>query len=245
MKIQILFLFLLTAAVAAGAAGAGRPSPKGACLVCHKLKTPNLYADWHSSAHAKNGVTCLDCHEARASEPDSYAHGGATISLFVTPKDCAGCHEVETSQYARSGHAGAAVDLESIDPGLRANYGEPGSCSKCHGGHARRDPDRPIGQPVVPRPEHGVGRLNQDGSLGACTPCHAEHRFARDVARKDSTCTACHGEEHRPRHEGAILAAGGRRAGVPPLDSQVACASCHMSVGRGRPVSHLIQRKGL
>jgi len=41
-------------------------------------------------------------------------------------------------------------------------------------------------------PNHGVGRLNPDGSKGACTPCHARHHFSIVMARKLHTCSECH-----------------------------------------------------
>jgi hypothetical protein len=41
-------------------------------------------------------------------------------------------------------------------------------------------------------PNQGVGRINPDGSKGACTSCHARHQFAIEVARKPATCSQCH-----------------------------------------------------
>ena len=240
MKSGILMLVLI---LAAATIGAERPPAKGACLVCHRLRTPGLYADWLGSAHARNGVTCLDCHEALASDPDAFRHGGADISLFVTPRDCSGCHEVETTQYARSGHAGTAVDLERLDARGAASYGDPQTCSKCHGGESRSAAKRVTGRTPVARPEHGVGRINQDGSLGACSACHAEHKFSRAVARSDSTCVVCHTRDHAPQHVGKGASAAGRRPGVPALDGRERCAACHLSAGRRQPVTHFIKRR--
>jgi hypothetical protein len=41
-------------------------------------------------------------------------------------------------------------------------------------------------------PSQGVGRVNPDGSLGACTACHPRHGFSIAVARKPFTCSQCH-----------------------------------------------------
>ena len=41
-------------------------------------------------------------------------------------------------------------------------------------------------------PNHGVGRINLDGSLGSCSPCHARHAFSIETARKPYTCKQCH-----------------------------------------------------
>jgi hypothetical protein len=37
-----------------------------------------------------------------------------------------------------------------------------------------------------------VGRINPDGSQGACTSCHPRHGFSIEVARKPATCAECH-----------------------------------------------------
>jgi hypothetical protein len=41
-------------------------------------------------------------------------------------------------------------------------------------------------------PNQGVGRINPDGSKGACTSCHSRHEFSIEMARKPYTCSECH-----------------------------------------------------
>ena len=41
-------------------------------------------------------------------------------------------------------------------------------------------------------PNQGVGRINPDGSKGACTSCHSRHAFSIEMARKPYTCAECH-----------------------------------------------------
>ncbi len=41
-------------------------------------------------------------------------------------------------------------------------------------------------------PNQGVGRINLDGSMGACSACHTRHTFAIEMARKPYTCKECH-----------------------------------------------------
>ena len=50
-------------------------------------------------------------------------------------------------------------------------------------------------------PNQGVGRINPDGSLGACTACHPRHNFSIEVARKPYTCGQCHLEPDVPAFE--------------------------------------------
>ncbi|MGB9629045.1 MAG: multiheme c-type cytochrome, partial [Thermodesulfobacteriota bacterium] len=47
-------------------------------------------------------------------------------------------------------------------------------------------------------PNQGVGRINPDGSLGACSSCHTRHQFSIEVARKPYTCSQCHLEPDVP-----------------------------------------------
>jgi hydroxylamine dehydrogenase len=41
-------------------------------------------------------------------------------------------------------------------------------------------------------PNNGVGRINPDGTTGACTACHSRHEFSIETARKPVTCSECH-----------------------------------------------------
>lgn len=46
-----------------------------ACIECHKLESPGIFADWAHSRHASANITCLDCHQAEEFDPDvSQAH---------------------------------------------------------------------------------------------------------------------------------------------------------------------------
>jgi len=45
-----------------------------------------------------------------------------------------------------------------------------------------------------------VGRVNPDGSRGACSACHARHAFSIEVARKPYTCSQCHLEPDIPAY---------------------------------------------
>lgn len=219
----LLFLCFATGVWAAGQA------PKGACLVCHKLRTPELYQAWLGSAHARHNVTCLDCHEASPGEADAFVHGGATVSVLVTPKDCAGCHEVEATQYGRSPHAASAVD-----PARPGSWGDPASCRDCHGGVALGDPASRNRLKPTAWPDRGTGRQNPDGSRGSCSACHADHGFSTTAARTDKTCTGCHSKGHQPHHQ------GNTQDGGPALKPGEArnCAQCHLLTGGKGGVVH-------
>jgi hypothetical protein len=74
------------------------------------------------------------------------------------------------------------------------------ACYYCHGtvlektGTQTRETDAgELDFPVIAGwPNQGVGRVNLDGSRGACSACHARHRFSIEMARKPHTCKECH-----------------------------------------------------
>ncbi len=47
----------------------------------------------------------------------------------------------------------------------------------------------------------GIGRLNPDGSNGACSACHARHEFSVVQARQPETCGKCHPGPDHPQKE--------------------------------------------
>ena len=102
-----------------------------ACIECHKVETPGLFADWAASRHAAANITCIDCHQAQEFDADvtkkhykqyeradnkwGTAEYRVPIAGVVTPKDCSRCHPDEVKQYSRS------KQLESTD----VVYGRP------------------------------------------------------------------------------------------------------------------------
>jgi len=92
-------------------------------------------------------------------------------------------------------------------------------------------------------PNDGVGRIDPDGSLGACTSCHPRHTFSIEVARKPQTCGECHLGYDHPHKEvyeeskhGELEAIYGSHWKWEDLPWKVGvdfnaptCATCHMS----------------
>lgn len=167
-------------------------------------------------------VGCYECHGLRTAEHgDSFEHNGYTINIVVTPDDCATCHPQEADQYSDNMMAHAHTNLVDnalyqdfigVVNG-QYHYGDGKlalseaddrtryeSCLYCHGtrlevtGLVSRDTD--FGEMEIPAiegwPNQGVGRINPDGSKGACTACHTRHAFAISEARKPHTCSECH-----------------------------------------------------
>lgn len=190
------------------------PKEAVACIGCHKTDSPGIFADWAHSRHASANITCLDCHQAEASDPDvsqehfkQYERADqkygtkeykVPISAVVTPKDCSRCHPDEAKQYGLSKHANTLEVIWKIDPwlnkGMNSDIERIAGCFHCHGTvmkitEGKLDPET--------WPNVGVGRMNLDGSKGSCTSCHTRHRFSVMEARKPEACGQCHlGPDH-------------------------------------------------
>jgi hypothetical protein len=189
---------------------------------------------------------------------------GFTVSALVTPKVCAKCHAREYSEFSSSHHARAGEILASLDNVLAEKAaGMPGNiadasngCWQCHGSIVRfqRDAkdaiikDAALGTPKLLAstwPNSGIGRINPDGSRGACNACHSRHSFEAKTARAPENCGKCHlGPDHpqaeiyaESKHGIAFSANRGKMAldkegdWVLGKDYAVAptCATCHIS----------------
>ena len=226
-------------------------------MTCHKEKSPGLYRQWYESEHALHNVTCLSCHGAEKGDPDAYEHYDATIATLVTPKDCGRCHRREAEEVASSYHATAGQILDSADAYLaHVTAGEPVAilgCESCHGAKVAIDPDRPNKLSRKSWPNSGIGRINPDGSLGACNACHTRHTFSKAQSRQPEACGKCHLGPDHPQMEvyeeskhGNTYATNTERMNlssdswVVGEDYAVAptCATCHMSATADQQVSH-------
>lgn len=167
-------------------------------------------------------VGCAECHTRNPdAHADTFEHNGYRVHIVVTPEDCAGCHPAEREQFAQNLMANAHANLvdNSVYSMLtdavtgahafgdgRLSTAPPDdltkadACLSCHGTRVEvkglRSRDTAMGEmdfPVLTGwPNQGVGRVNPDGSKGACTACHTRHEFSIEMARKPYTCAQCH-----------------------------------------------------
>lgn len=238
------------------------PKEAVACIECHKKENPGIFADWAHSRHANANITCLDCHKAEEFDPDvskehykQYERADqkygtkeykVPISSVVSPKDCSRCHPDEAKQYSRSKHANTLEIIWKIDPwmnkGMNSDNERTTGCYHCHGAIVKLEDGK-----LTPEtwPSVGVGRINPDGSRGACTSCHTRHLFSVMEARKPEACGQCHLGPDHPQIEifmeskhGDLYTAHGDdynwnaapgtwTAGIDYRGP--VCASCHMS----------------
>lgn len=175
-------------------------------------------------------IGCYECHGLeKRSHKDNFEHFGHSINLVVSPDDCATCHETEVKEYQHS-KKGYALDilrknqvysklvdtytsLQTLNDKNELestifSHSKNESCYACHGTEIEvkglKKIETDFGEIEVPEltnwPNTGVGRINPDGSFGACTSCHPRHNFSIEIARKPSTCGQCHLEPDVPAY---------------------------------------------
>ncbi|MGQ9645616.1 MAG: multiheme c-type cytochrome [Thermodesulfobacteriota bacterium] len=229
-------------------------------------KLPDLFS--------KTVVGCAECHTLNSEKhKDTFEHNGLKVHTIVTPNDCATCHPVEVQQYGKNlmSHAYGnlvnnpvyrsladevngiksfeAMKLTSKPPDLETNLD---SCLYCHGSEVKvkgkKSKETSMGEMEFPLlsgwPNQGVGRINPDGSKGACTACHTRHQFSIEMARKPHTCSECHKGPDVPAYpvyevskHGNIYKALGKEWNFNSVPWAIGndltaptCATCHVSL---------------
>jgi len=175
-------------------------------------------------------VGCYECHGQHTDKhKDNFTHFGFSINVVVSPNDCNTCHPTEVAQYTPSKKAQAVgnllknpvyhtlvdtiigpqeVDGTTITHQQPSDYTKQDACFACHGTTIEvlgmKERKTPLGTIQVPDlknwPNQGVGRINPDGTKGACTSCHPRHSFSIEIARKPETCGQCHLEPDVPAY---------------------------------------------
>ncbi len=239
---------------------------KGLALKVSSPKVPDALLD--------TSVGCAECHMLRGDKhADTFEHNGYDIHVVVSPDDCAVCHVTERAQYAenimaaahgnladnplyndlertilgKSRYEGGKLHFDTADAGTKAE-----GCYYCHGtklklsGTETRETDAgELTFPVIEGwPNQGVGRINLDGSKGACTSCHTRHAFSMATARKPYTCKECHSGPDVPAFKvysaskhGNLFSSTRDQWDFKPTPWTVGkdftaptCATCHMSL---------------
>jgi len=239
-----------------------------ACMACHKKESRSVVQQWGSSKHYRAKVGCYECHQAHPGDKDAFMHYEQRIATIVSPKDCAKCHEKEVEEFSESHHAQAARILGSLDNvlaevvegnnGLKTAGFPQGvsaaavnGCWQCHGSEVKVLKDGKLDPATWPNT--GIGRLNPDGSRGACTACHSRHSFSAAQARQPDNCGKCHMGPDHPQIEIYNESKHGIafRANLDAMNLESekwvvgedysaapTCATCHMSATPTQPVTH-------
>ena len=234
-------------------------------------------------------VGCAECHTQRPeSHADTFSHNGFDVHVVVSPEDCAACHSQERDQYGGNimAHAWKNLAENKIYQDLKQSIiGNPvrksgklafespdahtnaETCFYCHGtrltvtGFEKRDTDAgELEFPIIDGwPNQGVGRINLDGSKGACTSCHNRHSFSMETARKPYTCKECHTGPDVPAYKVYEISKHGNIAASKQSswDFQAVpwtvgrnftaptCATCHISLLANTDGEVIVQRTHL
>ena len=175
-------------------------------------------------------IGCYECHNQNtADHSDSFDHFDFKINVVVSPNDCRTCHPVEVEEYqdSKKGYANYNLSKNSVYHALvnsvtglteldnsklvtspASDLAKGETCFACHGTEVKVEGTKivtsDLGDIEVPNllnwPNQGVGRINPDGSRGACTACHPRHSFSIEIARKPYTCGQCHLEPDVPAY---------------------------------------------
>ncbi len=258
-----LLLALGTTVLADGAIGLSELSDESkVCIECHKKESPSIYDQWGSSKHYRGNVACYECHAAQADDKDAHMHYDVLIATIVSPKDCSRCHEREVNEFIGSHHARGGRIIGSLDNVLAEvvegnrgmkTMGFPegvsaaavNGCWQCHGSTVKVLSDGTLD--AATWPNTGIGRVNPDGSEGACSACHSRHAFSAAQARHPDTCGKCHLGPDHPQKEiyeeskhGIAFAANIDKMNLDSpkwivgedYTAAPTCATCHMSATR-------------
>lgn len=223
---------------------------------------------------AEVAVGCAECHTLDPdAHPDTVEHKEHRVHVVVTPRDCAVCHPVEDAEFQQNIMAHAHDNLmrnelyqdlrrqitgvqewdgKSLAAGVPHALTDADGCLACHGTKVEvlRKEKRATGlgdmefAVLSGWPNQGVGRVNPDQSLGACTACHTRHGFSIEMARKPHTCAQCHKGPDVPAYQVYLASKHGSLfethehewnfdavPWVPGRDfTAPTCATCHISL---------------
>jgi hypothetical protein len=171
------------------------------CSRCHEKE----FNEFEHSHHAKAGniLASLDNFLAETVEgsrapfnPHSPTPGTTVTEvngMASVESGCLQCHGGKVALKTTDGSRITVDDLKPDDKGIPTNLDVLA--------RVMRNED---GQPVLHEatwPNTGIGRLNLDGSRGACSACHSRHDFSPRRARQPENCGKCHLGPDHPQKE--------------------------------------------
>jgi hypothetical protein len=183
--------------VSVAAAPEGTGAVVVGCAECHAAR-PDAHPDsFDHEGHRVHTVVsppdCASCHPVEAGEFDQNIMSRAYGNLMGNPL----FKDMSDQVLGIAAFDPARMTMTMTAP---AGDAQADSCLSCHGtivqvtGTTVRHTD--VGDltfPVLSNwPNQGVGRMNPDGSRGACSACHTRHAFSIAVARSAETCATCH-----------------------------------------------------
>lgn len=194
------------------------------CITCHQKVSPGQVADWKSSKHSEEDITCSDCHSDK--------HTGANdAKLAYLPDEhvCAECHVEQFDQFSKGKHnlgwaSMLALPITHVEPDELIEGGR--GCGGCHNMGIKSEAQK--------KDQVAKGYRYQ---VNSCDECHTRHSFSAKEALNPRACQQCHMGFDHPQWEMWSSSKHGSRylskeAG-DVAEGAVApkCQDCHMSDG--------------
>ncbi len=177
------------------------------CLRCHSAAATPTLANWHTSVHALNDLSCFSCHKLHEG-PQQKVSKNAMAEL------CYGCHPDVKAQFRLFSHhpiEGAVLSCfdchdphGSTQPMMLKGVSQKDLCTRCH-----MEKSGPFAY------EHGDVTEN-------CSNCHSPHGSVNRrllSAAMPFLCIQC----HNPGHRSTVT------SGSSPLFAN-RCTDCHSSI---------------
>jgi hypothetical protein len=172
------------------------------CKRCHQKE----YEQFSHSHHAAGGniLHSLDNFLAETVEgsrvpfnPHSPTPGRSDLNGPVNGMASAfsGCQQCHGSKVALKSTDGNMLTFEDFKPDASGKPTNQSAIDKI-----LKEKGRPLYHPST-YPNHGIGRLNLDGSRGSCSACHSRHDFSARRARQPENCGNCHLGPDHPQKE--------------------------------------------
>ena len=195
-----------------------------ACITCHRDISPGQVADWESSKHSEEDVTCSVCHGEE--------HTNAKDFKKVTLPDehvCAQCHEEQFDSFVKGKHNHGwtslnAMPVTHVEPDELMEGGR--GCGGCHNMGVKSEAQK--------KEQRDKGYRYQNNS---CDECHTRHSFSKKEAQDPRACQQCHMGYDHPQWEMWSSSKHGARwfakqNGDLPADAVApTCQTCHLPDG--------------
>ena len=206
------------------------PSEKNqSCQSCHEKETPQITRIWKTSAHAKIGVGCEECH---GKDYDAN-HGEEGKKTVADASVCARCHSEAAKKHFSGKHgigfrAGKACTrkLEQT-PEIRKG------CNDCH----EKGSSLPAQNAECSRFLAQTPEMQRQGCTSChkievrCDSCHTSHDTDLNIVQDPAVCGTCHMGPDHPQYEMWESSRHGVMSAQKGRDYAPDCVTCHMPKG--------------
>ncbi|MCP4682973.1 MAG: cytochrome C [Desulfobacterales bacterium] len=197
---------------------------EGACVACHKNVTPGWVADWGTSRHSKEEVTCSECHGVNHTKADD-----AKLVSFPDEGKCGECHEDQFNQFVKGKHnlgwtSMLALPVTHVEPDELMEGGR--GCGGCHNMGVKTEAQK-----------QGQLKKGYRYQNNSCDECHTRHSFSKKEGLNPRSCQQCHMGYDHPQWEMWSTSKHGSRymskevGDLPAGAVAPKCQDCHMPDG--------------